>query len=220
MSYKGLKPMNKTIVPPIRQQMDMKTREVRLWFDKDASVAPDGRYRMLGGMFLPSNVKNDEGHSRIRGYSLIAGRNVDTKITYIFDEAEWVTVDHILEQSDGSIIAEGVVTWLLKVWGQYFANTYAHRQDDETLFRYQIDFNRCAMLQPKTAFLDAEWNDDSQPVSVINRELMLKRLKMPRDGILIKELDQFLSTPDVEPSNMPAVHALMCCLSTLDRYWA
>jgi len=211
--------MNKTIVPPIRQQMDMKTREVRLWFDKDTSVAPDGKYRMLGGMFLPSNVKSDDGHSRIRGYSLVAGRNVDTKITYIFDETEWVTVDHILDDTDGSIIAEGVVTWLLNVWSNYFCNTYSHRQDDETLFRYQIDFNRCTMLQPKTSFLDAEWNDDSQPVSVITRELTLSRLKMKRNSILIRELDQFRATPDIDPKNLPAMHSLMCCLSTLDRYW-
>jgi len=212
--------MNKTIVPPIRQQMDMKTGEMRLWFDKYKSAVPDVRYRMLGGMFLPSNVKDDEGHSRIRGYALMAGRNEDTKVTYIFDEIEWVTVDHILDQADGSVIAEGVVTWLLRVWGNYFANTYAHRQDDETLFRYQIDFSRCSMLQPKTVFLDAEWNDDAQPVSVINRELTLSRLKMRRDGILVKELDQFRANPDLDPSNMPAVHSLMCCLSTLDRYWA
>jgi len=211
--------MSLTIVPPIRQQMDMKTREVRLWFDKDTSVAPDGKYRMLGGMFLPSNVKSDDGHSRIRGYSLVAGRNVDTKTTYIFDETEWVTVDHILDDTDGSIIAEGVVTWLLNVWSNYFCNTYSHRQDDETLFRYQIDFNRCTMLQPKTSFLDAEWNDDSQPVSVITRELTLSRLKMKRNSILIRELDQFRATPDIDPKNLPAMHSLMCCLSTLDRYW-
>jgi len=212
--------MNKTIVPPIRQQMDMKTRETRLWFDKDASVAPDGRYRMLGGMFFPSSIKTEDGYSKIIGYSLMAGRNVDTNITYIFDEAEWVTVDHILDQSDGSIVAEGVVTWLLKIWGHYYANTYCHRQDDETLFRYQLDFSRCSMLQPKTSFLDAEWNDDSQAVSVINRELALSRLKMKRDSILIRQLDQFRATPDIDPRDMPAVHSLMCCLSTLDRYWA
>jgi hypothetical protein len=211
--------MNKTIVPPIRQQMDMKTREVRLWFDPDKSIVPDGKYRMLGGMFFPSSVKSEEGHNSIRGYSMVAGRNVETKVTYIFDESEWVTVDHILNQDDGSIIAEGVVTWFLKMWTQYFAKIYAHRQDDETLFRYQIDFNRCTMLQPTPDFLDAEWNDDSQPISVINRELTLSRLKMKRDSALIRELDQFRASPDIDPSNLPAVHALMCCLSTLDRYW-
>lgn len=212
--------MNKTITPPIRQQMDMKTRETRLWFDPTTSVAPDGRYRMLGGMFLPSNVKSEEGHNRIRGYAMMAGRNVDTKVTYIFDEVEWVTVDHILEPSDGSIIAEGIVTWLLKIWSQYFVNTYAHRQDDETLFRYQMDFKRCTMLQPKTTFIDAEWNDDAQPFSMIQREIHLGRLKMRRDSMLIRKYDQFRATPDIDPSNEPEVYSMMCCLSTLDRYWA
>jgi hypothetical protein len=211
--------MDKTIVPPIRQQMDMKTREIRLWFDPEKSVAPDGRYRMLGGMFLPSSIKTDDGRNRIVGYSMMAGRNEDTKVVYIFDEIEWVTVDHILDPADGSMISEGVVSWLLKIWNQYFANTYAQRQDDETLFRYQIDFSRCTMLQPKASFIDAEWNDDAQPVSLINRELMLSRLKMRRDSKLIKQLAQFRADADLDPSNMPAVHALMCCLSTLDRYW-
>ena len=211
--------MNKTIVPPIKQRVDMKTRQVRLWFDKDTSVAPDGKYRMIGGMFLPSSVKSEDGHMRIRGYSMLAGRNEDTKVIYIFDEANWFTVDHILDDKDGAVISEGVVTWLLKVWSNYFCNTFTHRQDDETLFRYQIDFSRCSMLQPKPSFLDAEWNDDYQPLSVINRELMLGRLKMKRDGILISELDQHRAAPDEDPKNLPAVYSLMCALSTLDRYW-
>jgi len=212
--------MNKTITPPIRQTVDMQTKETRLWFDPDKSVCPDGRYRMLGGMFLPSNVKNEAGNNRIRGYAMMAGRNIETKVTYIFDEVEWLTVDHILNQSDGSVIAEGIVTWLLKTWSSYFANTYTHRQDDETLFRYQLDFSRCTMLQPKISFLDAEWNDDAQPISVIDRELKLSRLKMKRNSVIIRELDQFRATPDIDPINLPAMHSLMCCLSTLDRYWA
>ena len=212
--------MSKTIVPPTRQKMDMKTREIRLWFDKDRSIVPDGRYRMLGGMWLPSNIKTADGFQKIYGYAMMAGRNEDTKVVYIFDEVVWVTVDHVLDPSDGSVLAEGIVTWLNRIWANFFASTFAQRQDDETLFRYQIDFSRCAMVQPKPSFLDAEWNDPSQPAGVINRELLLGRLKMKRDSVLIQELDQFRADPDAEANDYPAVHSLKCCMATLDRYWA
>lgn len=197
----------------------MKTKEVRLWFDPDHSVAPDGYYRMMGAMFLPSNVKTPEGRNLIRGYAMMLGRHRESKVTYLFDEAEWLTVDHILNKDDGAVLSEGLSTWLLQVWAGYFCNTYAVRQDDETQFKYNIDFSRCSMIQPKPAFIDAEWNDDAQPISVVNRELKLGRLKMRRDSTLIRELDQFRADGDSEAKNFPPVHALHCCMSCLDRYW-
>jgi hypothetical protein len=211
--------MTKTITRPIRQQLNMKTREVRLWFDKDRSIAPDGFYKMMGAMFLPSNIQTPEGRNRIRGYALMIGRHRESKVMYLFDEANWVTVDHILNKDDGAVLSEGLVTWCLQAWSGYFCSTYAVRQDDETQFKYTLDFSRCSMMQPKPAFIDAEWNDDTQPVSVVNRELMLKRLKMRRNSILIRELDQFRADEDAKAKNYPAVHALHCCLSTLDRYY-
>lgn len=205
---------------PTKQLMDLKTNEVRLWFDKDLSVAPDGRYRMMGGMFFPSSVPTEAGRNTIRGYALMAGRHEATKVTYIFEERNWLTVEHILDQATGAIINEGLSSWLNMIWSNYFAQMFSFRQDDETLFRYNIDIARCAMILPKPAFIDAEWNDDMQPVSVVNRELLLGRLKMRRNSILISELDQFRADEEPDAKKYPAVHALHCLMTNLDRYWA
>jgi hypothetical protein len=212
--------MTKTIVDPIRQAMDMKSGLVQLWFDPTKSVAPDGKYRMLGGMWFPSNIKDPEtGYNRIVGYAMMMGRHVDSRVTYLFAETEWITVEHILDPDDGAITCEGIVTWLNYIWPRFFAKSFAMRQDDETLFRYQLDFSRCAMVEPTPDFHDAEWSDDAQPISMINREMKLNRLKMGRNTIMVKQLDQYRADDDAERHDYPAVHALKCCMSVLDRYY-
>jgi hypothetical protein len=45
-------------------------------------------------------------------------------------------------------------------------------------------------------------------------------LKMRRNSTMIRELDQFRADDKSEAKNFPSVHALHCCLTTFDRYWA
>jgi hypothetical protein len=209
----------KTIVRPKKRLAEIKTGLVRLWFDHETSVAPDGRYKMCGGMFFPSKTVNAEGLTRIVGYALMAGRHEETKTTYIFEETEWYFVNHIESPDDGSIEYEGLVTWYNDVWNNYYCNNYAVRQDDDTQFKFVLDFSRSRMVQPKPNFIDAEWNDPIQPMSIIGRLNQLGKIKYRAAGELFKQLEAQKADKDADKHDYPAVHSLMCCLMIMDRFY-
>ena len=208
----------KTIIPPKKRLLDMKTGLVNLWFDQERSIAPDGKYKMMGSMFFPSRVSKD-GVTRNAGYAMMTGIHIESKVMYIFEETEWFFVNHILEESGQAIKHEGLVTWYARVWADYYCSTYAVRQDDDTQFRYRLDFNRCAMIQPKPTFLDASWDDSNQPLYIIYAANQLGRMKYRADGILYPELEERQAAEDPSKNDYIAVHALMCASMILDRFY-
>jgi len=210
----------KTIIAPKKRTLNMKTGLVSLWFDPDRSIAPDGRYRMMGGMFFPSQVQDADGVVRNVGYAMMTGIHIRTKVMYVFEETEWYFVDHILDPDGSGITHEGLVTWYAKTWADYYCSTYAVRQPDDTQFRYILDFSRCAMIQPKPDFLDAEWDDPAQPLFLIDRANQLQRIKYSRTGILFPQLDQRKADADADRHDYPAVHALQCVAMITDRYYS
>jgi len=223
--------------------MDMKTREVRLWFDPDRSAAPDGLYKMMGGMFFPSNVIDAEGNHKIVGYAVMAGIHKDTKTLYIFDETEWYTVDHILSSKDGgidheglvtwinniwttyycntyAIDHEGLVTWINNIWTTYYCNTYACRQYDDLKFSNVLAFSKSRMVQPKPSFFDAAWDDPIQPMSIIYRWSQLGQIKYATSSKLFAQLEEYKAMKgEAEKMIFPAVHALRCMAVVLDRFY-
>jgi len=210
----------KTLIRPKKKLADLKNGMVRLWFDPEISVAPDGLYRMQGAMFFPSKTINAEGRVKIVGYALMSGRHEETKTTYIFEETEWYFVDHIIAPDNGSIEHEGLATWYNDVWNNYYCNTFAVRQPDDTQFKFVLDFSRCKMIQPKPVFLDAEWDDPVQPMSIIGRWNQLGQIKYRAAGEVFKQLEAYKADKDAEKHDYPAVHSLRCCSMILDRYYA
>jgi len=100
----------KTLIAPKKRRLNMKTGLVSLWFEQPESIAPDGAYRMMGGMFFPSRVSRD-GVTRNAGYAMMTGTHIESKVMYVFEETEWFFVDHILDEDGSAIKQEGFVTW-------------------------------------------------------------------------------------------------------------
>jgi len=211
--------MNKSIIAPLKRVMNMKTGETRLWFDQERSIAPDGTYRMMGGLFFPQSVTSPEGHTRIVGYAMMTGKHVKTGNVYVFSEREWFTADHILSEYDGGIDHEGLVTWLNEMWMSYYAANYAVRQYDDIQFSFLHDFNRCRMIEPKPKMIDAEWDHPDQPMSLIYRLKQLGLIHFSRIGDLHKQIAEYQANEDRENYIYPAVHCLRCIAMVLDRFY-
>ena len=211
----------KTLIRPRQRNVDLKTGEVQLWFDPDQSIAPDGRYHMMGGIFFPSNITDpDTRRNKIAGYALMAGWHKDTQTLYVFEEVEWYTTDHVLSPEDGAIEVVGLSDWLGMVWRNYYAHRYAFRQDEDTRLTYSLEFQRSPMIDPRPILMDAHWDDDAQPMNVVYRLNQLHRFFLRRSGSLYAELDRYRADPDAERHDYPAVHCLKCSAMVLNRFYS
>ena len=207
------------IRPPIKHTMNMKTLQVQCWFDHENALSPNGMYQFFGGITFPTLVKAAEtGIPHIVGYAMMLGKHSNGTM-YVFDETEWYMVNHVTDMATGAIVHEGIVEWINGVWQRYYARTFGYRQDDDTLFRYILDFDRCTMVEPKPDFYLAEWDDDAQPQSIIDQARQQKRLYYPKESVIFRQLEEQAANTDSKSIDYPAVHALRCCLATMDRYY-
>jgi hypothetical protein len=84
----------------------------------------------------------------MQGFALVCGRRVADGITYVLSERAFVTVDHVQDDA-GRIQFEGLSTWFVDAWAQWFAAVYAWKQPWETNRRYLLQVLRSEMIQPK-----------------------------------------------------------------------
>lgn len=205
-----------SIKRPEKVYFNKENKTSRLYFQAEPGEeggankpASQGEYYMRGGVCWPVLV----GH-QVRGYAILAGMDIETKKTYIFEEKAFSCIDHIIGES-GGIEVEGASSWFNMCWTSYFADTFYYHNYGETHKKYMLQVLRSSMIKPKPCFIDAPWQDEDQALQAIYERTQQNKLFYKENGALIASLRSMNVKPDKLP---PEIIALMCCISGMERY--
>lgn len=167
-----------------------------------------GRFAMRGGIAWPEAQQVGSMVS-LDGFALVAGTNVDTGRTTIFEGASWMCVD-IRRESNPN--AKPLTPLMLRWWERYFCGRYFWHGGDRTSGYYRRDIGRSVMLVPKPALREAEWSNDADASQLLWSAAM--------DGTIIlpESIAQAVKAADSRPGIMcPARLALVALLVGINR---
>jgi len=200
---------SKSLKPPVQATVDIERGLglSRLWFD-DASIAPGGDYRMVGGICWPLLVGDV-----FRGCAVLAGMDIKTEIIYLFEQREFSCIEHVIV--DGAIVSHGLAPWFVENWARYYAHRYYWFQCDEYNQTFRLRVSRCEIIQPKPALIETHWSDDTHAQLIISDALERRKLRIRSGSPVESELNQQQADPKMGP--FPALHALACALTSLGR---
>ena len=175
----------------------------------------EGReFYMRGAVCWPTLVDREDGSQDVQGYALMAGLEVATGFVQVFEETDFVTVEHILTPEQ-IIQHKGLAPWLNTNWSRYYGDTYFWRQGDELTRKYRLEVVRSPWCRPKPHFVEVEWQDEAEARQLVWRYVKLRRLGVARNGKLASAMQ---AAKMDKGAAAPALHALQCLLAGLERY--
>lgn len=167
---------------------------------------------MRGAICWPT--PDPKRHNAIVGYVLIAGFNVSTRRTTVYEEHEFYTVDHVLND-DQTIQAEGVSTMFNLGFTKYFCDTYFWNHPGLTHRKYRKQVYAADMIKPKPHFIEAHWHELAQVEQIMYEKLSLENLITSENETLAMEGK--LYDPLLKRAT-PPMHALFCLLAGMERW--
>lgn len=185
-------------------------------------------FYLKGGLCYPASYEIPGEDSRmirdIKGYAVMAGMDIRTKIVYVFEATSWRSIDNIIDPQTGRITEQGLSHWFNNVWGTYFARKFYWHQRPDMARRYHIEIIRSQMIRPQPEIIEAPTTDVAELLDCIWLYNSQGRLKYTGFEDPIKktgptELHQQLEMVRAgDKQLMPAVHALGCCLLSMERF--
>ena len=165
---------------------------------------------------VPLPHRNNE----IVGFALIAGYDVSSGTITIYEEREFVCIDHVAGK-DGMIQFEGLSSFFNLAWNRYFCSTFFWRQPETMKKKYQRQVRKSLMIKPKPQFTQLYWDQQSQPEQILFEKLTLNKLFARKEDNLFKEVQkhEVVAVPSGSHAIVsPEMHALHCLLMGYDRY--
>ena len=204
------------MIKPKKAHYNDKTGTSRLFFPWDdlTKTREDAEHYMRGGVCFPTAVTMPNGDIDVQGYIIMAGYNIDTGITTIFEEREFIVIQNILGQK-GELDYEGLGQWLNKTWSKYFAKQYFFHQDHEMTKQYRLEIIRDQTIVPTPEFVKVPWDSDQEAQNIIWKNIKMKKIRYDKDGKIVEGLKKIKAG---EKEVVPVVHALQCLLAGLERY--
>lgn len=195
---------------PKPQHFDYNADDRTSWlvFDK-ANRAMDGRYAMRGGICWPIIVSP----GNVRGYAIVGGQHIESKVVWVFEETEFYTIDHVI--TAGRLEIPGLCGFFNKAWSAYGCQRYYVHQDESTCQSYRVKVHRSDRVKPKPSLIPVPWTDDANVSALADLYAATNKGKMDGDGPLFKAYQ--LAT--VQPGHQsPELHALKCLLASFERF--
>ena len=202
--------------PPTNINYNLEDRTSTLFFDDK----PLGKYFLRGGICFPV-MSHMNGGLDIQGFAVMCGQEISTGTVYVFEQIGFITIDNILNIETSLIDHHGLAGWFNKMWGTYFADHYFWSQKDVVARKYRTEIHRSKMIKPMPYFQELDEMDNTQADIAIWRLVKLKLLKFDADSDVHQALARTKkdatqqSTLKIED---PAMHALRCAVSGLERY--
>jgi len=175
---------------------DFKRETVRLFFED----IPSHDFHMRGAVTWP------EGDNP--GFCLIAGQEVESRVVWVFDEFQFVSIEHWFHQ--GELRERGLVEFLLRCWSDFFCRHFYYQQHEQINKRYLIQCLRSEMIQPKPAFSQVPYVDEDIADNVTREYINLLKMKINKGTLLADHLNTL--DMGVEEQKV-GVHALRCLLA-------
>ena len=196
------------IIPkPINHQIieDTMGDIVRLYFEQEQSR----EFFMRGAIGWLEGTKI--GHVK-PGFCLLGGQTTDTKEVWLFDEFEFMTVDHWFND-DQTLRQEGLCSFLTKCWSQYGCRSFFYNQPTEIHKRYLLQVLDSPMISPKPEFMRTPYTEDEKiRDNIVQEYLALKKLKGDKNS---KLFEQMVSLAIDEPMG---VHCVRCLLGGYEAF--
>lgn len=200
------------IPKPTHRHYNLKRNTSLLYFDDNEFPI---EFYMRGGVCFPIQYEILGRGMDTNGFALMAGLNLSTGVVTVFEQAQWVTIDDILDKENQTIRFPGLSHWLNMIWNQYFARAYYWCQEEELARRYRLQILRSMMIDPKPWFYEIHAMTPNDIVSCIWRYTKTGRIIIERDSELAAQLGQ---AQKGDKQILPAVYALGCCLTGIDLY--
>jgi len=198
---------------PTKSSYDADRRISRLEFGRDDHPA-NGDYYLRGGICWPeSGVAPGQ---KPQGYALLIGFDIRTKIMRVFEQTEFLVVDHIL-RTDGGIERVGLSVWFNEAWIRYFCRTFYYNQPESLHKTYLFQTIRSKMIEPKPHFPELLWRENREAWSVVSAKVETDKIKMDPKSGLNDALLQYYASLDGRMVP-PAVWSLMCAVYGMERY--
>lgn len=200
--------MSKKLIEPYTVKWNKDRYTSTLFFDDDKSLAQTGEYLVRGGVCFP--VVTDKS---IKGYAVLCGMNMSDKTVYLFNEREFVVIDHVIEAN--RVEYHGISVWFNEMWSKYFADTYFYRQDYDVSKKYQNQIIRSDMIEPKPRFVQSKNKDEDQSMHTLYEKDITGKFRYSA-GQVWEEMQLYDKN---DKAVYPALHALQCCLNGFDKYF-
>lgn len=190
---------------PYESFFDASRNVVRLYFE-DNEIIDSGEYFVRGGICWP--VVTETG---ISGHISICGRNVETGITYVFDDRSFVSADNILESNGDGILHRGILTWLRVKWAKYCGIKYYWNQAESTNRKYMLAVSR-SFIEPKPEFVRVTWQDSHQALFSVMYADTTGMLRYSRESRVLADMEIMNGDSEYPVEKLPALYSLMCCM--------
>lgn len=185
--------------------------------DKGTSTLVFGdQYRefyVLGGICWPTQFKLLDKPPDIMGYAIVAGKDLETEAVHVFEQREFVTIEHIFN-SKQMVQYEGLAPWFNTMWSRYYCNKYYFNQPDELSRKHHLDIIRSQTITCRPQIIDIPMPDGKDALHAIWRHVKLGKLTAEKDT----PLAEHMGFAKYDEKATPPVHALACLLVGLDRH--
>jgi hypothetical protein len=178
-------------------------RETSTLFFRDHDDSAE--FFLRGGVFWPSADSN--------GFVVLAGQEVLTNKIWIFEEAEFQTVEDIIQESQ--IRFHGVSHFFLKAWSKYFCSLFFYAQSDATHKRFSLQIYRSQTIKPPPGFKEIDLSGKDEARHIVFEHIRTGRLVLNKESELARQLE---SAKLDEDTLFPAVEALGRALAGLARF--
>ena len=180
-----------------------RNRETSTLFFRDYDDSSE--FYLRGGVYWPSAESN--------GFVLLAGREVQTNMLWVFEEIEFQTIDDVIQ--DGQIRFPGVSHFFNKAWAKYYAKLYFWDQPQDLHKRFSLQVYRSNSIEPKPGFIEISLTDKDEAQHIVFEHIRTGRLVLDKESELARQLE---STRIDGDSLFPAVEACGRALAGLARF--
>jgi hypothetical protein len=144
---------------------------------------------------------------------VLGGQEVRTNKIWIFKEAEFETVDDIIQE--GQIQFHGVSHFFNKAWAKYFCDLFFYAQSEPIHKRFSLQVYRSQTIKPKPSFLEVSLADKDEPRHIVFEHIRTGRLVLDKESELARQLEASRLDKD---ALFPGVEALGRALAGLAKF--
>jgi len=121
------------------------------------------------------------------GYAAVVALEIPTKIYYVFDEFEFMLVDHKLDMS-GNIQIEGLAPWLSKQQATYGCVHAAILQNDDMDYGFRRQIKESKHMVGRVRFAEDAVKSTDELMSYVLQQTALTNIRYNANGQLHKAL--------------------------------
>jgi len=182
---------------------------VILYMADDAGNEEPHEFHVRGAIAWPMPV-DDARH--VRGYAVVLGQDVLTGGVHVFEERDFVCIDHIID-SQMKLRHEGLAQWINMAGNVYCCRTFYYHQPDTThdRWRHQVRGSKLVTSQPE--FIEVLWREDAQALNLVWERSTRQSLTYWGGPIA-----DALTTHNPKHAITPELWALMVGLNGMDLY--